>query len=495
VGNGRIEATCRSLAGGGGIVAARRGPRLPDAATIVTVLTSVAAAAAAGLAAAALATAGSSTFLIAAAVLAAIAAGLAAATAVAPSHRRGTAMQRRAAAAADAPAALDALTASVFPTGERLVLHAGDATVVAATAAAGRMAGLPAAGLIGDALIGRIAPGDRPAYLRALAETVATGRPAATTVGLDGAADGDGGDAVASSERGGSVFDVRFEAAAGGVLARFAPAGERLAAAAQIRRLTVALEAEEGLRERLVATLCHEIRTPLNAILGFAEALGATAAGGGAPHRPERVQEYAGLIGEAGRHLLAVTTDLLDAARLGGEAGHAPEPIDLAVVADRCRRMMVPAAEAAGLVLDLVVAPGLPAVHADPRACRQILLNLVSNAVKFTDRGGDVVISLAREGGRVRLSVRDTGIGIAAEAIGRLGTPYLRLDAAGRRRDGVGLGLAVVKALAAQHGGRLDIRSRPGRGTTASVDLPVADLPVPATVPASHRVIDGRTAG
>lgn len=478
--SGRIEAACRSL-GGSGCAATAEGARPP---WIAGRLPATLAALAAG--AATMTLAGVELGLLAAAPTG-VPAGLpplvaATALAAAATLAAGFAVVRLPSAAPAPDAASGALAAAAD--GEGLALHAADGTVVAVAPAAERMTGVRAAGLLGDALLGRVLPGDRPAYLRALAATVETGDPRVATVGF--VTGGDGLEALDGPGR--RVFDVRFEPWREGVLARFACAAARLSAAAEIERLAAALAAQEGLRERLVATLCHEIGTPLNAVLGFADTLGEAARAGRCP--TARTVEYAGLIGEAGRHLLSVTTDLLDAARLGGEAEHAPEETDLAAIADRCRKMMAPAAEAAGLVLDLVVAPGLPPVHADPRACRQILLNLVSNAVKFTDRGGDVVIRLERDGGRVRLSVRDTGIGIAPEAIGRLGTPYLRLEAAGRRRDGAGLGLAVVKALAALHGGRLDIRSRPGHGTTAGVDLPVAgETAMP------QRVSDGRSAG
>jgi cell cycle sensor histidine kinase DivJ len=151
--------------------------------------------------------------------------------------------------------------------------------------------------------------------------------------------------------------------------------------------------------------------------------------------------------------------------------------VELEPLLERCRRMMAPVANGAGIELALTVSEPLPPVLVEPRACRQIVINLVSNAIKFTDRAGRVELSAERAGERVRVVVRDTGIGIAPADIGRLGTPFMRLSGAGRRREGAGLGLSVVKALAAVHGGTLDIRSMPGSGTTVTVDLPAVAAP------------------
>jgi len=387
----------------------------------------------------------------------------------------------------DGAAALGRLALAEAADGEGLVVHSGDGSVTAVTAAVERLFGLRAVALLGDGLMRRIAASDRPIYLRALAEALSSGTEVRATVRIE--ATGTGLTVLAATAS--RTIDVRLRGdGAGGATAALVNAAGRLSAETEARRLATALDASAAGRARMIATVSHELRTPLNAIIGFADALKTESLSGRG-----REREYAELIGEAGRHLDAVLTDLLEAARPGDLDGYAPEPIDLGTVVERCRRMMAPAAEAADLVLDAVVPPGLPPAYADPRACRQILINLISNAIKFTEKGGEIVVRLEREGERLRLTVRDTGVGLAAEDVARAGTPFLRLGAPGARPvDGAGLGLSVVKALAALHGGRLDIRSRPGLGTTVAVDLPVA--PETEELALGPRLrLDGRSAG
>lgn len=357
---------------------------------------------------------------------------------------------------------------------EGVALYATDGLLVGATPALERLFGARAGTLAGDALLQRLDVGDRPAFLRALATTLSDGGEATVTMRCRC-----GGEGVAALEDGSlAVLDVTFrralpeEAVGPGVVARFTDATAREEAADEIRRLREALATTIGARSREIGLVGHELRTPLSAILGFADTLALT--GRGDPD-PARVREYAGLIAEAGRHLMDVVGGLIEQADAEGVSDEPAEAVDLEPLLERCRRMMAPVADGAGIELAVTVPAPLPAVQAAPRACRQIVINLLSNAIKFTDRAGRVELFAERVGDRVRVVVRDTGIGIPLAEIDRLGTPFMRLaDRNGRRREGAGLGLSVVKALAAVHGGTLDIRSLPGHGTTVAVDLPVA---------------------
>ncbi len=357
---------------------------------------------------------------------------------------------------------------------EGVAFYAPDGSLIAATPALEKLVAVRAGALAGDALLQRLDIGDRPTFLRALATTLADGEAATVTVHCRTGGDDIGGLAASSM----AVLDVILrrtfpgEVFGPGVVARFTDASVRVEAADEIRRLREALATTIGARSRELGLLGHELRTPLSAVLGFAETL--ALAGQGDPD-PGRVREYAGLIAEAGRHLMDVVGGLIDQAGPDGGSDEAAEAVDLEALLERCRRMMAPVADGAGIELAFTVPAPLPAVLAAPRACRQIVINLLSNAIKFTDRAGRVELFAERAGDRVRIVVRDTGIGIAPAEIDRLGTPFMRLgDNTGRRREGAGLGLSVVKALAAVHGGTLDIRSLPGHGTTVAVDLPVA---------------------
>ena len=357
---------------------------------------------------------------------------------------------------------------------EGVAFYAPDGSLIAATPALEKLVAVRAGALAGDALLQRLDIGDRPTFLRALATTLADGEAATVTVHCRTGGDDIGGLAASSV----AVLDVTLrrtfpgEVFGPGVLARFTDASARVAAADEIRRLREALATTIGARSRELGLLGHELRTPLSAVLGFAETL---ALAGQTDPDPARVREYAGLIAEAGRHLMDVVGGLIDQAGPEGGSDETAEEVDLEALLERCRRMMAPVADGAGIELAFTVPAPLPAVLAAPRACRQIVINLLSNAIKFTDRAGRVELFAERAGDRVRIVVRDTGIGIAPAEIDRLGTPFMRLtDNTGRRREGAGLGLSVVKALAAVHGGTLDIRSLPGHGTTVAVDLPVA---------------------
>ena len=221
-----------------------------------------------------------------------------------------------------------------------------------------------------------------------------------------------------------------------------------------------------------LATLSHELRTPLTGIIGFAELMQRDLGAGSVS--PKHV-EYCRIIHDQGRHLLGVVNDLLDVARLdAGRLEITPEPMDIARLISGVVESQQPAAAERGVNLTATLPEAAIEIVADPRAVRRALLNLVSNAIKFTRSGGRVTIGARKETGMLLLTVADTGIGIAAAEISRLGRPFYQSD---RRRnrsaEGVGLGLAIVKGLAELHGGRLEIASREGEGTTMTLALPI----------------------
>ena len=225
-------------------------------------------------------------------------------------------------------------------------------------------------------------------------------------------------------------------------------------------------------KSAFLANMSHELRTPLNAINGFSEILVDEMYG---PLGDERYKDYARDILASGKHLLDMITDILDMAKI--EAGKMTvdlHPIDIVDPVDAAVRMIRRRAEDKDIALNLVANTGLPLVEADHRAIRQMILNLVSNAIKFTDEGGEIRVSVGQKDDEIRIAVRDNGIGIPADALPRLGEPFEQVsDTRDRNYDGTGLGLALTKSFAEMHGGRLTIASEPNRGTQVSFFLPI----------------------
>jgi len=220
-----------------------------------------------------------------------------------------------------------------------------------------------------------------------------------------------------------------------------------------------------------LANMSHELRTPLNAVIGFSEMIRQQMFG---PAGDGRYVSYAGMIHSAGNHLLDLISDILDMSKI--EAGKLElhlERVAPAAVVRECMELMAERAAVAVVEInaDLIDAP--LGIDADRRALKQILLNLLSNAVKFTPAGGNIDVSVATDRGFCVLRVADTGIGIAADDMGRLGNPFVQLSRGMQSHAGTGLGLALVKGLSERHGGRLKIDSREGFGTTVTVTLPL----------------------
>jgi signal transduction histidine kinase len=223
-----------------------------------------------------------------------------------------------------------------------------------------------------------------------------------------------------------------------------------------------------------LANVSHEFRTPLNGIIGFSEILAGEIFG---PLGSNRYKEYADDIIRSGRHLLSLINDVLDVSRIeaGAMALH-EEPVDLAQSAAECVSMVEQRAEAKELVLTTDIEADLPLIRADLTRMRQIILNLVTNAVKFTEQGGQVRVEvfLGDDGGH-RIRVSDTGIGIDDKDIPKILQPFGQAHRAfTRAHEGFGLGLSLVDSLTEEHGGILDIDSTLGEGTVVTVAFPAA---------------------
>ena len=227
-----------------------------------------------------------------------------------------------------------------------------------------------------------------------------------------------------------------------------------------------------GIGTDQIADVSHEIRTPLNAVIGFADALRQESFG---PLGDHRYRDYAKLIQESGQHVLSLVNDLLDLSKAESDKLTVEAvDLDVAELVKRCAEMMQLEAERAGLSLRVEVSPRLGAMRLDPKIVRQILLNLLSNAVKFTDEG-DITIRARQLDQNLVVSVQDSGVGMSKEDLERVGERFYQARQQGvRGARGSGLGLALSQALAKAHGGRLDLSSTPGQGTTATLTLPTA---------------------
>jgi len=221
-----------------------------------------------------------------------------------------------------------------------------------------------------------------------------------------------------------------------------------------------------------LGNMSHELRTPLNAIVGFSEIMMNELAG---PLGHPSYKEYSSDILASGQHLLDMINDILDMAKIeAGKMTITPQPIDPVDPVDAALRMIRRKAEEKDIDLVLDADLDLPDIDADHRAIRQMILNLVSNSIKFTDRGGKITVRVEQRGPKIQFSVTDTGIGIPAEDLPRLGQPFEQVaKTKDRNTDGTGLGLALAKSFAEMHGGRMTLASIYGEGTTVAFTLPI----------------------
>ncbi len=258
----------------------------------------------------------------------------------------------------------------------------------------------------------------------------------------------------------------------GGIVGLYADISETRRIEDELRRAKETAEAANRTKSEFLANMSHELRTPLNAIIGFSEAMISEIKG---PLGDPKYRDYAGDILAGGKHLLELISDILDMSRIEvGRYELHEEWLDIAEAVDTAMRLLRARAEESGIRLRVDIAPGLPPLYAEHRAVRQILLNLIGNAIKFTKREGSITIDAALlPDGALRLRVSDTGIGIAEDHMPLVLKPFGQVETAlSRKHGGVGLGLPLSKRLAELHGGTLEIASTPGVGTAVDVRFP-----------------------
>jgi cell cycle sensor histidine kinase DivJ len=340
------------------------------------------------------------------------------------------------------------------------------------------MLGIAAAQLLGHGLFDRVHVADRPAYLTALSDA-ARGEVCSVEFRLRR-------DTV---ERGQVDFlwvemrcrplereagrEVEGEAEVVAVMRDVT--GRKLQERA-LEEARSAAEAADAAKTRFLATMSHELRTPLNAIIGFSEMIAQeqTLMLGAAQRK-----EYAELINDSGQHLLSVVNGILDMSRMeSGNFEISSEPFAPRGALLHCCNLLALKARENGIDLVTDAPQDLPMMTGDPRAFKQIALNLVANAIKFTERGGQVTVAASATASQLTLRVIDTGVGIAPDDLKRIGAPFFQAGKTYQRRhEGTGLGLSIVKSLVALHLGDLTVQSRVGEGTAVTVKLPLVYMP------------------
>jgi cell cycle sensor histidine kinase DivJ len=345
------------------------------------------------------------------------------------------------------------------------------------------MLGTQVTRLLGHGLFDRVHVADRPAYLTALSDAARGGEARSVEFRVRR-------DVPRGGERGQKVDFIWVEmrcrpleqasqistALEAEVVAVMRDVTDRKIQEQALDLARTAAEEADAAKSRFLATMSHELRTPLNAIIGFSEmivqedALMLDAA---------RRGEYAQLINDSGQHLLSVVNGILDMSKMeSGNFEISPEPFAPRAALINCCSLLALKARETGIDLVTRLPEDLPVMIGDPRAFKQVVLNLVSNAIKFTERGGKVTVSAGVEGSRLMLCVTDTGVGISADDLKRIGDPFFQAGKTYQRRhEGTGLGLSIVKSLVGLHGGELTVQSRIDEGTTVTVALPLTLAP------------------
>jgi cell cycle sensor histidine kinase DivJ len=354
--------------------------------------------------------------------------------------------------------------------------HGNNGAVLFVSPAAETLFGVKVSELHGHRLFDRVHVADRPAYLTALADAAALRE--ARSVEFRVRRDDE------TNPKSGVQFiwvEMRcrpLDHAAGNVdgkthevVAVMRDVTERKTQEQAVEEARAEAEKANAAKGRFLATMSHELRTPLNAIIGFSDMLKQEEA---MRLDQARRHEYANLINDSGTHLLSVVNGILDMSKMEtGDFEITPEPFQPGPVIRSCCDLL--ALKARENSLDLVTKlDDLPEIVADKRAFKQILINLLSNAMKFTERGGRVTVSAKAEGNVMVVVFEDTGVGISPEDLRKVGQPFFQARGAyNRRHDGTGLGVSIVQGLVMLHGGTMDIASRVGEGTRVTVRLPV----------------------
>ncbi len=372
--------------------------------------------------------------------------------------------------------------------------HQRNGAVQFISQAAEAMLGMPVAQLLGHGLFDRVHVADRPAYLTALSDAA---RGDVCSVEFRLRREPTGSERAQGNPQVDFIWvemrcrpldqdlgrDLTREAE---VVAMMRDVTDRKLSEQALDQARSAAEAADAAKTRFLATMSHELRTPLNAIIGFSEMIAQEQT---LMLAASQRKEYAELINASGQHLLSVVNGILDMSKMeSGNFEIAPEPFAPRASLMHCCNLLSLKARENGIDLITDAPQDLPVMTGDPRAFKQIVLNLVANAVKFTERGGQVTVSAAASASQLTLRISDTGVGIAPDDLKRIGAPFFQCGKTyERRHEGTGLGLSIVKSLVALHLGELTVQSKLGEGTAVTVKLPLVYTP-PQAKPAESKI-------
>lgn len=351
--------------------------------------------------------------------------------------------------------------------------HEATGGVTFASLASRSLLGVAPERLMGKGLSDLLSPEDRMRHAHSLTRCLAKGMPVSEEFRIEvERADGLGPKHIWVEMRCQPVGPAPGVMGAGSVIAVTRDISLRKTEAETIALARDEAERASRAKTSFLATMSHELRTPLSAIIGFSELLHRDLL---IKARDPKQADYCRIIHQSGEHLLSLVKDLLDVSKIeSGKLSVVPEALDITEVAPGAMETLRPAAQTKGVTLVCDIAGTLPDVLADRRAVRQILINLVSNACKFTGAGGEVRLTAKPVGSALEIAVKDTGIGIAPEHIGKLGQPFYQIDTRyARENEGAGLGLSIVRGLLELQGGTLSIESEVGKGSRFIVTLPI----------------------
>lgn len=358
--------------------------------------------------------------------------------------------------------------------------HRRDGAVEFISPAAESLFGASVSTLAGHGLFDRVHITDRPAYLTALSDAARNGESCSVEFRIRR-------DAVSEDGREAAPRFIWVEMrchplehdnarnADAGVVAVLRDVTDRKIQEQALEQARTDAERADASKSRFLATMSHELRTPLNAIIGFSEMIAQEDV---LRIDAARRKEYAQLINDSGQHLLSVVNGILDISKMeSGNFEISPEPFAPHPALINCCNLLALKARENGIDLVTVAPENLPQLVGDAKAFKQIVLNLVSNAIKFTERGGTVTVTAEADRSRLTVRVTDTGVGISAEDIKRIGDPFFQAGKTYQRRhEGTGLGLSIVKSLVALHGGEMSLQSKIDEGTTVTIMLPLSPV-------------------
>lgn len=358
--------------------------------------------------------------------------------------------------------------------------HRRDGAVEFISPAAESLFGASVSTLAGHGLFDRVHIADRPAYLTALSDAARNGESCSVEFRIRR-------DAVSEDGREAAPRFIWVEMrchplehdnarnADAGVVAVLRDVTDRKIQEQALEQARTDAERADASKSRFLATMSHELRTPLNAIIGFSEMIAQEDV---LRIDAARRKEYAQLINDSGQHLLSVVNGILDISKMeSGNFEISLEPFAPRPALINCCNLLALKARENGIDLVTVAPENLPQLVGDAKAFKQIVLNLVSNAIKFTERGGTVTVAAEADRSRLTVRVTDTGVGISAEDIKRIGDPFFQAGKTYQRRhEGTGLGLSIVKSLVALHGGEMSLQSKIDEGTTVTIMLPLSPV-------------------